>query len=67
MEAEWKQILQDSGINEGLGLGRENGSGLKGQKYILNAFTILMYLFCRFFGLLSILPKCYTWRHYEAI
>ena len=50
MEAEWKQILQDSGINEDLGLGRENGSGLKGQKYILNAFTML--IFFRFFELL---------------
>ena len=40
MEAEWKQMLQDSGINEDLELGMENGSGLKGQKYILNVITI---------------------------
>ena len=56
MEAEWKQMLQDSGINEDLELGMENGSGFKGQKYILNVINIF---FFRLFELLSILPKCY--------
>ena len=31
MEAEWKQMLEDSGITEDLQIGWENDSGLKGK------------------------------------